>query len=50
MAELRSRTVTHGRNTAGARARLRGLSMPWPEIVANAGVWAAALGIAQLDD
>jgi uncharacterized protein YjbI with pentapeptide repeats len=30
--------------------RLRGLSMPWPEIVANAGVWAAALGIAELED
>jgi uncharacterized protein YjbI with pentapeptide repeats len=30
--------------------RLRGLSMPWPEIVANAGVWATALGIAELED
>jgi uncharacterized protein YjbI with pentapeptide repeats len=30
--------------------RLRGLSMPWPEIVANAGVWASALGIAELED
>jgi uncharacterized protein YjbI with pentapeptide repeats len=30
--------------------RLRGLSMPWPEIVANAAVWAAALGITELED
>jgi uncharacterized protein YjbI with pentapeptide repeats len=30
--------------------RLRGLSMPWPDIVANAGVWATALGIAELED
>jgi uncharacterized protein YjbI with pentapeptide repeats len=30
--------------------RLRGLSMPWPEIVANAGVWATALGLAVLED
>jgi uncharacterized protein YjbI with pentapeptide repeats len=30
--------------------RLRGLSMPWPEIVAHAGVWATALGIAELED
>ena len=30
--------------------RLRGLSMPWPEIVAHSRVWAAALGIVALDD
>ena len=30
--------------------RLRGLSMPWPDIVANAGVWATALGITELED
>jgi uncharacterized protein YjbI with pentapeptide repeats len=30
--------------------RLRGLAMPWPEIVANAGVWATALGIVGLED
>ena len=30
--------------------RLRGLAMPWPEIVANAGVWATALGIVELED
>lgn len=30
--------------------RLRGLAMPWPEIVAHAGVWATALGIAELED
>jgi uncharacterized protein YjbI with pentapeptide repeats len=30
--------------------RLRGLSLPWPEIVANAGIWAAALGIAALEE
>lgn len=30
--------------------RLRGLSMPWPEIVGNAAVWATALGITELED
>lgn len=28
---------------------LRGAALPWPEIVANAGTWAAALGIELLD-
>lgn len=37
---------------AGARGieRLAGTAMPWPDIVQQAGVWAAALGIEVLDD
>jgi hypothetical protein len=30
--------------------RLRGLSMPWAEIVANADIWADALGIGRIED
>jgi hypothetical protein len=29
--------------------RLRGAAMPWADIVAAAGIWAAALGIEDLD-
>ena len=30
--------------------RLAGCAMPWPDIVEQAGVWAAALGIEVLED
>jgi hypothetical protein len=31
-------------------ADLRGAAMPWPDVVAGAGAFAAALGIAVLED
>ena len=30
--------------------RLDGVSMPWPDVVANAGAFAAALGVRVLDE
>ena len=44
--ELRGCTL----DRLGAPERLRGAAMPWPDIVASAGVFATALGIRVLDD
>jgi hypothetical protein len=39
-------------NLAGVHGvqQLAGCAMPWPDIVQQASVWAAALGIEVLDD
>jgi hypothetical protein len=48
----RQRVELHGCRLDGLRSivDLRGAAMPWPDVVAGAGTFAAALGIAIVDD